>query len=90
MPTYVYRCPLGHTQEIAHSMKGEFHFVCPMCGKSLARVPQAVNFSMKIMDSGQRKAKEINGYLEEKYRNNKERREANQVEHEVNNGKTNV
>ena len=81
MPTYVYRCENGHEQINQHSMSYAGHFVCPMCGKSMARVPQAVNFSMKIMDAGQRNAKEINAHLEEKYRNNKERRESNEFEY---------
>ena len=88
MPIYVYRCADGHVQEIRHGMNSGAHFVCSMCGKSLARVPQAVSFNIRIEDAGQRKAKEINAYLGEKYRSNKERREAN--EYEVNHGKDDV
>lgn len=88
MPLYVYRCANGHTQEIRHGMNNTLHFVCPTCGKSLARVPQAVSFNIRIEDAGQRKAKEINAHLEERYRSNKDRREAN--EYEVNHGKDDV
>lgn len=88
MPTYVYRCDNDHRQEITHTMSFGGHFVCPKCGKSMKRVPQVVKFAFAIMDAGQKNAKEINSYLEEKYKNNKARREANQYEREVSkNGK---
>lgn len=81
MPLYVYRCADGHTQEIRHGMNNTLHFVCPTCGKSLARVPQAVSFNIRIEDAGQRNAKEINAHLEAKYRANKERREIDDYNH---------
>ena len=39
MPTYVYRCPEGHTFELFHAISDESVKRCPECGKEAKRVP---------------------------------------------------
>ena len=39
MPTYVYRCPEGHTFELFHAISDESVKRCPECGQEAKRVP---------------------------------------------------
>ena len=39
MPTYVYRCPNGHTFELFHGISDETAKHCPECGSEAKRVP---------------------------------------------------
>ena len=40
MPTYIYKCPGGHSKEVLHRMLYSTGIVCD-CGEPMHRVPQA-------------------------------------------------
>lgn len=83
MPVYVYACPTHKDLEqiIVHGMTEVVDVVCPICGEICQKKPQVFAWNAPPADSGQRNAREIHGYLMEKYRANKERREANEFEY---------
>lgn len=83
MPAYIYGCKVNDhpTLEISHGIKEVVHLCCGVCGGELTRIPQPFQTRVPPMDSGQRRAKEINNWLESSYVANKERREASEAAH---------
>lgn len=68
MPEYVYQCrDCGWKFRAFHSMYSEKKLRCEYCGSlDVFRIPQPFAYRVKIMDSGQRNAKEISEYLTSK------------------------
>lgn len=68
MPEYVYQCrECGYKFKKIHKIEEVIQISCPYCGgTNTGRIPQPFAFSVKIMDAGQRKAREISHYLESK------------------------
>lgn len=65
MPEYVYQCgSCGWKFKAFHSIQNVPRLRCEYCGSTnVFRIPQPFAYHVKVMDSGQRKAKEISEYL---------------------------
>jgi putative FmdB family regulatory protein len=39
MPTYVYQCECGYSQDVLHAMSAKVAIVCPICGTDMTKRP---------------------------------------------------
>lgn len=47
MPTYLYQCNCGHSEEVFHEMSAIVVIVCPTCLTDMARKPQVATVQFK-------------------------------------------
>lgn len=65
MPEYVYQCQSCEWKfKVIHKIGDDGVVRCERCGSdAVFRIPQPFAYHVRVMDSGQRKAKEISQYL---------------------------
>ncbi len=83
MPIYVYGCDDKRhpTVEVVRGREEVIQTLCPLCGRTMHRIPQLFGFSVPFTDPGLRRTRDIHQYNLERYKKNKARREANEQAH---------